>query len=335
MNDKERANLLRWDGGREGFYEVYFLKFNDQASRTAGWLRYTLTSPRPGAGAGCAELWGIFFDGADPHRHFALKKRFALDALRWDSSRFRFELPDAHLAQNDCAGRLVDSARGHELSWELEFDSASEALFYLPHAKLYETALPKTKLVSPHVDARFNGRLVADGRTLELRDAPGQQMHMWGTEHGRRWVWGHCADFAEDPEAVWEGLDAQVGLGPFASPHLKVFFLKFDGRWYRFNRLRQWLINRSNWELGRWNFEARGDGIRLTGSVECDLRDLLGITYRDPDGSPLWCSNTKLAGIRLQVSDEGGKTLGRLTSRASCALEFVDRRIAPEVPIWI
>jgi hypothetical protein len=332
---KERANLLRWDGSRQGFYEVYFLKFNDLASQTAGWLRYTLLSPQPKVGPPRAELWGIFFDARDPGAHFAVKKSLPIDQLRFDGNRFRLDLGEAYLAQNACRGEIVDAARGHRLAWDLGFDSASEPLFHLPHERLYTLALPKTKIVSPHVDARFCGTLTADDRTIELQAAPGQQSHMWGTQHGLRWCWGHCDAFAEDPAAVWEGLDAQVAVGPWSSPHLKVFFLRFAGAWHRFNKLSMWLSNRSTWEIGRWDFEAGSDRLRIMGTAECELADLLGVTYQDPDGRRLWCNNTKVASLSLQVQDPEGRELGRLTSRKACALEFVDRRIVPEVPVWI
>jgi len=335
VNEKERANLLRWDGSQRGFYEVYFLKFNDRASRTACWLRYTLLSPGPEVGPPRTELWGIFFDAADPAGHFAVKQSLPIDALRWDGNRFRLSLGDAELRQTGCQGAIDDPGRGHRLSWELSFDSASEAMFHWPHPKMYELRLPKTKMISPHIDARFSGRLVADGRTIELKDAPGQQTHMWGTQHGLRWCWGHCDAFEEDPEAVWEGLDAQVPIGPWESPHLKLFLLRFQGRWHRFNRPRMLLRNRSQYELGRWNFEAFNDELRLSGTVETELTDLIGVTYQDPDGKLLWCNNSKLATARLEISGSGGRELGRLTCHRAAALEFVDRRIAAEVPIWI
>lgn len=335
MDAKEQANLLRWDGSRSGFYEVYFLKLNDARSRTAVWLRYTLTSPGSGGEAPRAELWGIFFDAADRRRHFALKRTFAIEQLRFDNNRFALELGPAGLSQGACHGELEDQRRGHRLRWELRFDSAAPPLFHLPHPRLYSAPLPKTKLVSPHVDACFDGWVEADGRRLEIAAAPGQQTHMWGTRHGLRWCWGHCSAFAEDPTAVWEGLDAQVAVGPLSSPPLKVFFLRHQGRWHRFNRLRQWLTNRSQWEVGRWTFEARSDALRMIGTVDCALEDLIGVTYTDTDGSPLWCNNTKIADIRIELSDPTGAELGRLTGRGTSALEFVDRRIVPEVPIWI
>lgn len=335
MTAKERANLLRWDGSRRGFYEVYFLKLNDRASRTACWLRYTLLSPRPDVGPPRAELWGIFFDAADPAGHFALKRSLPVDRLRWDSNRFRLSLGEAELRQTGCAGEIADAERGHRLAWGLSFDSASEALFHWPLEQMYTLALPKTKMVSPHPDARFTGWIQADGRRIELAGAPGQQTHMWGSQHGLRWCWGHCDAFDEDPEAVWEGLDAQVPLGPWASPHLKLFFLRFQGRWHKFNRPRMLLRNRSQYELGRWSFEAFNQELRLAGTIECELSDLLGVTYQDPDGRLLWCNNSKLATAHLEVSTPDGRALGRLTSQRACALEFVDRHIAPEVPVWI
>ena len=79
------------------------------------------------------------------------------------------------------------------------------------------------------------------------------------------------------------------------SPHLKLFFLRAFGKEYRFNGMSRWFLNRSSWELPSWTFEARGDGVRLIGEIDCHPDELVGVTYTDTDGSQFWCHNTKVA----------------------------------------
>jgi hypothetical protein len=332
---RDEANRLRWNGSRKGFYEVYYLKWNDRPSHTAGWLRYTLRSPRQGAGPAVAELWGIFFDGDDPRGSFAVKQSLPIEALRIEPNRFRLEIGEALLEDGVCRGAIEDPRRGHRLAWDLRLVSSEGPLSHFPLERMYRGGFPRTKLLSPHVDARFSGSLQADHRHLSLDGAPGQQSHLWGSQHALRWAWGHCNAFEEDPGAVWEGLDSQLALGPLESPHLGLFFLRLDGRWHRFDAPWRWLRQSSRFRLGRWSFQAQDEEISLVGLVEADPGRMIGVTYQDPDGSLLWCNNTKLGDMRLHLFDRRGRALRTLTARGTCAAEFVDRRVQPEVPIWI
>lgn len=330
--EKERDNLLRWDGASQGWYEVYYLKWNDLVGRTAGWVRYTLTSPSPGQGEPYCELWGICFDALDPAKNFALKQRYPIGRLEFDRNRFRVAVAGAELSQHAAAGALEDRERGLSLSWRLEFDSAGPSFHHFPDRWMYESSWPKTKVLAPHQRAMFRGEVLANGRVISLRDAPGQQAHLWGRKHALRWAWGHCAAFAEDPEAVWEGLDSQIQLGPLVSPHLSLFHLNWQGREYRFNAIGRLIENRSRWELGRWGFAAEAGGLAMLGAVACRYEEMVGVTYTDPDGDKLWCNNSKVATIRLELRDQRGRKLAELNSDRACAAEFVDRRIYPAVP---
>ncbi|HUT52371.1 MAG TPA: tocopherol cyclase family protein [bacterium] len=335
MEQKERDNIVRWDGARRGWYEVYYLKWNDAASRTAYWVRYTLTSPLPGVAAPYCELWGIFFDAADPAKNFAVKERFPIDKLAWDRDRFRVGIAEAELLQNSCHARIADAEKGNALEWDIRFDSATPSFHHFPHQKMYELAFPKTKVLSPHQHAKFSGRVAANGREIAFSNAPGQQTHIWGTKHALRWAWGHCNSFREDPEAVWEGLDSQIKLGPVKSPHLNLFYLKHRGRDYLFNSVARLFTNRSRWELGRWSFAAKNRELRIAGEVSCNYKDMVAVTYTDPDGEKLWCNNSKVAAIRLTLFGPDGSRRGELTSDRGSAAEFVDRRTYPEVPVRI
>ncbi len=333
--EKDRANWLRWDGKQRGWYEVYFLKFNDLQSQSAGWIRYTMTSPRPGEGEPRCELWGMFYDAQDPGRNLAVKQTFPIDRLSEKKNDFELIIADARLSGRACSGKIESAESGHSLEWDLQFKSSGDVLYHFPYQRMYSLPLPKTKLLCPHFNARFTGELIVDGRRIDLVDAPGQQEHMWGSQHGLRWAWGHCNSFAEDPEAVWEGLDAQVKIGPITSPHLKLFFLNAFGQSYRMNSLAGMLKNKSSWRLDGWNFEASAPGVRLLGELSLRPDDLIGVGYLDPGGEKLWCSNTKVASMKLRLFDSVGKPLGELTSSQAAAYEFVERRPHPRVPVLV
>ena len=125
LSSKEKDNILRWDGKRRGCFELYFLKWNDEKSRTAGWIRYTMNSPYPTVGSPYCELWGIFFDVDNPSNNFAVKKRYPIDNFAWDRDRFGAYIDDASLSTNACNGAICDEERGHSLEWDLAFHSSS------------------------------------------------------------------------------------------------------------------------------------------------------------------------------------------------------------------
>ncbi|MBW1811337.1 MAG: hypothetical protein JRJ87_24325 [Deltaproteobacteria bacterium] len=334
-SSKDQDNMLRWDGKRRGWYEVYFLKWNDPRSNTAGWIRYTMTSPTNKSKQPYCELWGIFFDVDNPADNFAVKQRFPVDRLTWEKDRFSLRIDQAQLGMNACHGSIKSKDEKHSLAWDLKFDSAGPTFYHFPHARMYTMKFPKTKVLSPHQNARFSGTFTVDGRKITLEDVPGQQEHLWGTKHGLRWAWGHCNAFKEDPQAVWEGLDAQIKLGPIKSPHLKVFYVRAFGREYLFNSIPKWLLNKSSWELCHWDFEAHNDQIRIVGQVSCRPEEMVGVTYTDPDSELLWCNNTKVASIKLKLYGPGGTPMGELTSKNAAAAEYVDRKTYPQVPIQI
>lgn len=335
VDEKEQGNLLRWDGRKHGFYEVYYLKFNDQNSRTAAWIRYTLTSPLKKIGEPRCELWGIFFDATEPKNNFAVKQSYPIDRLSWDLERFRVGIADAGLEMNRCHGSIDDPRRGLSMAWDLKFDSETPLFYYYPWKRLYRLPLPKTKVLIPHLDARFSGKLVAGGREIEFKDAPGVQTHLWGAKHNLRWVWGHCNTFREDDTAVFEGADGQIKHGPIDSAHLKMFYVKARGREHYCNALLKWLTNRSKYRLGHWEFEACDKEVRIVGEVKSDFDRFVGVKYQDPDGEDLWCNNTKTASISLKIFDKQGRPITELTSKEGCAMELVDRKTYPEVPIQI
>jgi hypothetical protein len=335
LTEKDQANQLRWDGARRGFYEVYYLKWNDRATRTAAWIRYTLTSPATGIGERYCELWGIFFDGKNAANHLAVKNRFSIDHLSTTHAPFALTVAGAKLTSAAAQGAINDERGAATMRWEVEVTSADGPFRPFPFAFMYESDLfPKTKMVVPHENARFTGELVVGKRRIQLRDAPGQQTHLWGVKHAHRWAWGHCNAFAEDTGAVWEGLDATIRLGPF-QPRFTFFLLKAFGRTHVLNQPTALLLSRSTWDSETWRFESGNHEIKVIGEIRARPEDIVTVTYMDPDGALLYCHNCKIADVRLQLQDRRGKALGTLTAERTCAVEFVDRVIHPGRKVYI
>jgi len=330
---KEKDNILRWDGHKTGFYEVYYLKWNDAKSRTAAWIRYTLTSPSMSSLKPYCELWGIFFDVDDTRKNFAVKKRFPIYDLSWSTDKFHINIKDAFLDMNRCKGALIDDKLGNFMEWDLNISSDGDTYYYFPSERFYTGGFPKTKGLSPHVNARMTGTFKVNDKTFKLESVPGQQTHLWGKKHALRWAWGHCNSFDQNPDALWEGLDAQIRLGPIRSPHMGLFYLRLDGKDYFFNQPVDWFRNKTRWKLGRWKFTLKNSEIEVKGLVTCDYDQMVAVTYTDPDGELLWCNNSKIASIELDVMDSQGASIARLTSKNGCAAEFVDRVTYAKVPV--
>ncbi|MFQ5352295.1 MAG: tocopherol cyclase family protein, partial [Candidatus Binatia bacterium] len=187
-------------------------------------------------------------------------------------------------------------------------------------------------------DIRVSGTLEVNDRRCQLNDAPGQQSHLWGTKHADGWVWGHCNAFQEDETAVFEGLSVRVRIGPLLPPPLTLFCLRSGGRLYRLNGPWQLLTNRSTAEVGVWRFAGQGSSIRIEGEARCAVEHLVGAEYTDPDGEKRWCHNAKVGDLRLTVFERAGRDWERvqaLTSRGTCAIEWVGQVRDSRVALWI
>ena len=112
-----------------------------------------------------------------------------------------------------------------------------------------------------------------------------------------------------------------------------LLFLRRGGRWVRLNSLWQAVTQKTESELPVFRFRGAGDGIRISGEASARLEDFVGVEYTDPDGEHLWCYNTKVADLRIDVEGEG-RSEG-LRARRTFALEFVQRCKDPRIAIRI
>jgi hypothetical protein len=346
VSEAERDNQMRFDGKRTGFYEVYFIEVQDRTHRSGLWLRYTLRAPSKTDQPSVAEVWSMFFDRTDPAKNMALKQSIPFRDASVEHAHLFFGIAGCQLTHSGCRGRIERD--GRRIEWDLTWEERTR-LVHFPYEAMYRGAFPKTKVLSPHYDLRARGTYSANDARYEIAGEPGQQSHLWGTQHARRWIWAHANTFAEDPNAVFEGLTAQVRIGPIALPQLTMFALRYHGVDYLFNRPRDLLRNNESridaqripstyFPVSRWIVGGGNDQLRFRGELWSELEHYIGARYTDPDGSELVCSHSKVASARLEIlTRDGGawRVADTLTSDGATALEFVGRDPDPRVAILV
>ena len=333
LSSQEHDNLTRWKEGRKGFYEVYYLKWNDLANQRAVWLRYTLLAPinRPPE----VSAWAIVFDAKNPAANFGLKKTYPISEARIEREFFYFSAGPSAIFDAGCRGELSDARNA--LSWEIKFEDPSQALRHYP-APLYWGSFPKTKFLAPYVTMRVSGEFIHNGQPSNLDKLPAHQAHIWGTEMGHSWYWGNCNTFEEDPNFWFEGFSARMNFGEKQTPPFNVFAFHWEDNLYRLGNPLHWIRNKSEGALDRWHIEGRTGDLLFVGDVRTQPEQMAGVHYEDTNGSDRFCHNTKTADMTVQVFREkksGWELLKTLIAVKSAAFEVVQPTLDPRVRLLI
>ncbi len=294
-------NLPRWDGQRRGFYEVWFLTWNDPATRDGYWLRYVIESPLPDVGEPYAQVWFARQSASDPAKSFGINRRYPITSLVTGRDPFAVAIGPSRLGHDHATGAV--SGDGHAVEWDLTWQPGVATLHQLPAVMYRNGGLGETTVQSPNVDVPITGTLVIDGARVALAGARGGQTHLWGVKHAAAWAWGHCNAFDDRPGAALEVLHARLRRRGVNLPPLTVAVLRLPGEDLAFNRFDQALWSGPA-ELGTGRFKFRAGGLvaRLEGELSCAPADLIRAHYHDPDGEERWNHFTAIGDLRLTLS---------------------------------
>ena len=305
-------NVLRWDG-KPGHYEVYYLTLTDRGSGVGLWIRYTMLAPAREAGqsASCA-LWFVAVDpgagGSEAVSAIARKATFVIDRMSAQADPFELRIADAVLSDERAAGGFQDVA------WDLRW-TPSDRRYQHVHPMLGRLGVATTVLVLPHADLSIDGRVELAGRRLEVADARGGQAHMWGSKHAGTWVWAHCNDLRTLAGDAAEGafVDAVSAFAPRFGRHVGATtpaVARIDDRDFRSVSLPRILANHSTFALTGWRFEASERARKLVCEIDADREQLVGVTYRDPDGELAYCYNSETASMRVHLYERAHQVGG-------------------------
>ena len=283
-------NACRFDPARGGGHvESYFLKLNGPDTRRALWLKATILKKK--GQEPVAEAWAIAFDREGTH--IAVKEEHPFSGANFSSRSFDVTVGRVHFEN----GRLVGSvsSHGHVIEWALDMTTRAAALVPLPTERMYSDKLPNSKLVTPHPDSKFDGYYQVDGARVDVKGWRGMQGHNWGRRHAELYGWGHCNQWDNAGQLIFEGVSARVRVGPVLLPTMTLLVVCYRGVRYYLTSPRSLLSAKGNVTPRRWEFSSRSPLAQIEGYLEADASDFVGLYYENPDGEMTHCLNSKIA----------------------------------------
>ena len=319
----------RFPGAEEGagLYESFYVKAADPDGARALWLRHTVHK-RPGAEP-TGSIWLTVFDGAaGPPK--ATKATFGAEALSVPAGAY-IRVGDAEIGPGSLTGAVDTPAI--TANWDITFEDRHEALRHLPNERMYETKLPRTKLLSPHPGALFSGRIEINGEGIELARWPGMVGHNWGAEHAERWIWIHGAGFeGREPEDYVDIAAGRIKIGPFTTPWIANGAIALNGEVMKLGGLGRTYGTDIDASPGSCEFVVPGKDVTLRGAVGGALENFVGWEYADPDGDGHNTINCSIADMKLKV-ERPGRNHVHLKVDAGAAFELGMRETDHGVPI--
>jgi len=320
---------VQWD--RSGpHYEVWYGKVDVPGDR-ALWFRYKTLDGKIQE----ASSWAVWFDGDDI---IGGKNRWWLDevkapgppgsdkpetdfgpTLRFDERYAVFRVGDAYLDDGNALGSAGP------ISWDLHWRDSGRRFSYIPQT-LHNLGVAQSTYDSCFSDLRVDGRIQCHGKTVEFSDATGMIGHIQGTKiAGHSWAWSHCNNFDGDQNAAFEGLSARALVAGCGSPLMTALVLFVDDHRYAFHGPVQVFRTQSTFDRHRWEFRADNGSAELVGRATAP-GDLALVSYIDTDGSNLWCYNTKLGHLELELRDRQRGLDYELRSTGRAAYETLTRQ---------
>lgn len=324
--------------GQSPHFEVWFGKV-DVAPGRALWFRYTIFD----AAIEEASTWAVLFDedemhgGRDYWRLDELERPNCVllpegyEAQRFFGNRQVFHAPGeppAHLDEGNAIG-----AAG-EIEWDLEWLDSDRRFSFVPEF-LSTSGFANVGYDTCFLDLLVRGEIRTPEGVWSVDERPGMVGHIRGSEMAaERWAWTHCNNFVGEEDAVAEGLTGQLGIFGWQMPPLSAFVVHVDGNEYAFRSPTS--VVRAESEFGRdeWEFRASSGGAELIGRASAPDRSRVAVVeYDDTDGSNLWCYNSKLADLTLEIDAPNLDSRRRLRAAGTAAYEFMTRERPERTPL--
>jgi hypothetical protein len=324
---------MRWKPGKRGHYEGYYCAFNDPGSGRGFWIRYSMVAPSSEADEARAQVWFMRTDRAQDPRNRAIRQTFPIRELRTSEKPFFLDIGGNRLRSDGCVGAVADN--GTEVSWDLSFDSILAPIRPTPEWG----ARMATCFLEPHPLLRITGAISENGRETAVEGWLGEQAHVFGKRHSQRWHWAECKHLGV-PGRAFTGFAAWPKL-PGGERTVTSLFLELgDGRRVLRNRFTEMLKPVTAHSPRGWEFTAEYAREKLVGSVTPDPDDLIGITYHDPSGTPVYCYHSELADFSLQYYRRGSSSSEwrleeDMSAPGSSAFEYGSTEPLPKVALLL
>jgi len=311
---------MRWKAGQGGHYEGWYCAFNDPEGERGWWLRYSMRAPSDPAKAAECQLWFMRTDRSATPRNRAIRQTFPISDLDHVAAPFQLTVGPGKLHMGGCSGRVGDAAG--EAAWDLKFDSLLPPLTPTPEWG----ARVATCYMEPHPRLRITGTIEEDGRVTKVDGLLGEQAHVFGARHSTRWHWAECKHLGREG-AAFVGVAAWPRIPGGARSVTSLYLELGDDRRLLRNTTLAMLKPRTEHSAAGWKFDADYGLQRLAGEVVPRREDLIGITYHDPSGAPVYCYHSELADLSLRYYARKRKDFAwnleeEITAPSACAFEY-------------
>jgi hypothetical protein len=249
----------------------------------------------------------------------ATKSSVPFEQARFSREGLEVELDGCTHTPTAARGRVESG--GRSIAYDLRIESLEAPMRYLPARWMYEGSWPKQKFASLSPNARLTGTVDVDGEPWSVEGWPAMLGHTWGQGHSPVYAWGHCNAWDDGDDVVLDGFSVRVKTGPVLSPMLTVACVRHHGVHYDLNRVTSLVRNSGSVTPRRWRFHARGARADVQGELWADTEDFVGLFYPNPDGTQLYCLNSKIAHAEVTLRIDGRAPRTLRSSRA--ALEIM------------
>ena len=308
-----------------GHYESFYLKASAPEGGRAIWIRHTIHK-RPGAEPTCA-VWMTYFDESRGAPR-AAKEQFGAESLRIPNDSY-VRVGDSEIGAGWVRGNVAAGEVGAR--WGLRFTDRHETLRHLPADWMYEAKLPRTKLLSPHPGALFDGTFDIGDERVEISAWPGMVGHNWGAEHAERWIWIHGTGLDGGDETDFLDIAAgRIRLGRVRSPWIANGAICIDGERHRLGGLGR--RARIEAEPRGCRFTVGGRGISVSGTIGADREQFVAWLYSDPQGGSHHALNCSISDLEVTVKARG-KPESRRRLRRGAAYELGSHESDHGVPL--
>ncbi|MEZ5063049.1 MAG: hypothetical protein R2700_16360 [Solirubrobacterales bacterium] len=303
----------------DGHYESLYLKAAAPEGGRALWIRHTVHK-RPGE-APTGAVWMTWFDAARSGPVAAKHQVGPGEISVPDKAYIRVD--ESEIAPGRVQG-VIDN--GTSASWNLRFKDHAGPLHHFPAQWMYERPLPRTKLLSPHPSASFDGILDVAGERVNIEAWPGMVGHNWGSEHAESWIWIHGATIAEDGSRGYVDIAAgRAKLGPLVTPWIVNGEIAHRGERLRVGGLGRALRTRIDAEPTSCRFTVGGEELVANGAVTAPRDRFVAWVYADPSGAEHHSLNCSIADLQLHVSRSGREDIS-IRVEGAASYEFGTRR---------
>lgn len=305
-------------GSRGAHVESYFFRATDEHGARAIWIKATVLR-KPG-GLAFAETWAVAFSRGE--KPVGYRTRVPLAEAWFDTSDVGARIAGSSLSRTRAVGEV--GAGDRAIRYDLTIESDAAPLRPLPEY-VYGWPVASNKPTTPLPLARAFGTVVVHGETWKVADWKGSLGHNWGKAHTHAYAWAQACAW-DDPDH--DGIFFEAGFGKarvrgVPIPDACLINVVVRGVRYDLSDLGRIFRNRAESTYRRFRFEGENDLACVRGELWADTRDFAGLPYENPDGSILYCLNSKLASARIEVALRGRAPMILRTRRA--ALEIGTR----------